>query len=174
MDGRQVARALKTPVTLVLLVALVYFAAQWGWDAARKPIPPQPLAPCVVKEVGPVLKPEHVWVNVLNGSKTNGLSKRLGQILSADGFKVFSRVNADRNDYPTSEVVGHSEDAPEVVLVRQAFQDIPFRADGRADRFVDVIIGEVQPVPAEHPEFGVELPDGKACLPEPAVSTPQG
>ena len=172
MDGRQVARALKTPVTLVLLVALVYFAAQWGWDAARKPIPPQPLAPCVVKEVGPVLKPEHVWVNVLNGSKTNGVAKRLGQILSADGFKVYSRVNADRDDYPTSEIVGHSEDAPEVVLVRQAFQDIPFRADGRESRFVDVIIGEVQPVAAENPEFGVPLPDGKACLPDPLVSEP--
>ena len=170
MDARQVARVLKTPVTLLILVALVYFAARWGWDKAREPIPPRPPEPCVVKEIGPVLQPEHVWVNVLNGSKTNGVAKRLGQILSADGFKVYSRVNADRDDYPTSEIVGHSEDAPEVVLVRQAFQDIPFRADARADRFVDVIIGETQPVPAEAPQFGVELPDGKACLPDPQVS----
>lgn len=172
MTARQVIRAIKTPVTLLILIALVYFAAQWGWENARKPIPKAPPAPCVVKQVGPTLQPEHVWVNVLNGSKTNGLAKRLGQILSADGFKVFSRTNADRDDYPISEVVGHSEDAPEVILVRQAFQDIPFRADGRADRFVDVIIGEVHPVPAEAPQFGVDLPDGKACLPEPEVVTP--
>ena len=172
MDARQVVRALKTPVTLVILVALVYFAAQWGWDAARQPIPKRPPDPCVVKQIGPTLQPEHVYVNVLNGSKTNGLAKRLGQILSADGFKVYSRVNAERDDHPASEVVGHSEDAPEVVLVRQAFQDIPFRADGRADRFVDVIIGEVQPVPAEHPEFGVELPNGTACLPDPPIVAP--
>jgi len=174
MDARQVVRALKTPVTLLILVALVYFAAQWGWDKAREPIPPTPPPPCVVKEVGPVLQPEHVYVNVLNGSKTNGLASRLGQILSADGFKVFKRWNADRDDYAVSEVVGHSEDAPEVVLVRQAFQDIAFRADGREDRFVDVIIGEEQPVLAENPEFGVALPDGKACLPDPQVGSPAG
>ena len=41
-----------------------------------------------------------------------------------------------------------------------------------ADRFVDVIIGEVQPVPAEHPEFGVELPNGTACLPDPPIVAP--
>lgn len=172
MDARRVIRALKTPVTLLILVALVYFAAQWGWDEARKPIPKRPPDPCVIKQVGPVLKPENVYVNVLNGSKTNGLARRLGQVLSAEGFKVYQRWNADRDDYPTSEVVGHSEDAPEVILVRQAFQDIPFRADGRADRFVDVIIGEAQPVPLERPEFGVELPDGTACLPDPPTVAP--
>ncbi len=172
MDARQVIRALKTPVTLVILVALVYFAARWGWDNARKPIPPRPPDPCVVKEIGPTLMPEDVYVRVFNGSKTNGLARRLGQVLSADGFKVYSRVNAERDDYATSEVVGHSEDAPEVVLVRQAFQEIPFRADGRADRFVDVVIGEAQPVLVEAPAFGVALPDGKACLPEPAVAAP--
>lgn len=169
MHARQVIRALKTPVTLIILVGLVYFAARWGWDNARAPIPPRPTDPCVVKQIGPELLPEHVYVNVLNGSTTNGLAKRLGQILSADGFKVYKRVNADHDDYAVSEVVGHSEDAPEVVLVRQAFQDIAFRADGREDRFVDVIIGAEQPVPADHPQFGVPLPEGTACLPDVTV-----
>ena len=50
MDARQVARVLKTPVTLLILVALVYFAARWGWDKAREPIPPRPPEPCVVKD----------------------------------------------------------------------------------------------------------------------------
>lgn len=174
MDSRSIVRAIKTPVTLVLLVAAVYFAARWGWDAARAPIPPRPMPPCVVKQVGPTLLPEHVYVQVYNGSKTNGLAKRLGQILSADGFKVIKRVNADRNDYLVSEVVGNSEDSPEVVLVRQAFEGIAFRADGRADRTVDVIIGEQQPVILESPELGVALPDGTACLPDIELTTTNG
>ena len=174
MDTNQMVRTFKTPVTLVLLLALVYFAATWGWAALREPIAQRPAEPCVVQQIGPELTPEHVYVQVFNGSKSNGLAKRLGSILSADGFKVYSRVNADRDDYPTSEIVGHSEDAPEVVLVRQAFQDIPFRADGRESRFVDVIIGEVQPVAAENPEFGVPLPDGKACLPDLKLTNTDG
>ena len=166
MDARQVIRALKTPVTLLILVLFVYFAGRWGLDAARAPVPPRPLDPCVVKEVGPVLTPEHVYVMVYNGSTNDGVAKRLGSILSADGFKVYKRTNADRNDYATSLVRGHSEDAPEVVLVRQAFEGIAFEADGRRDRSVDVIIGQELPVPRPNPEFGVPLPDGTACLPD--------
>lgn len=170
MDSRRVIRAIKTPLTLLALVAFVWFAARWGWDAARAPIPPRPPQPCIVREVGPELKPEHVYVQVYNGSKTNGLAKRLGSILSADGFKVIKRVNADRDDYEASEVVGHAEDSPEVILVRQAFQDIAFRADGRIDHTVDVVIGNQQPAPVEAPTLGVPLPDGTACLPQVNVS----
>ncbi len=174
MDARQVVRALKTPVTLLILVALVYAAAQWGLEQARKPIPPRPPDPCVVREVGPTLMPEHVYVMVYNGSKHDGVAKRLGQILSADGFKVYKRTNADRDDYVQSVVRGHSEDAPEVVLVRQAFENIAFEADGRIDRSVDVIIGEEQPAPVAAPQFGVPLPDGTACLPDLNLSSTDG
>lgn len=144
----------------------MFFAAHWAWDAVRAPVPPRPSAPCVVKEIGPELMPEHVYVQVFNGSRANGVAKRLGSLLSADGFKVIKRINADRNDYADSVVVGHSEDSPEVILVRQAFHDIAFEADGRLDRTVDVIIGEHQPVPVENATFGVPLPDGTACLPD--------
>lgn len=165
METRQVVRAVKTPVTLLVLSALVFFAAQWGWNAVRAPIPPRPPQPCVVTEVGPTLTPDHVYVQVYNGSEVNGLAKRLGQLLSADGFKVIKRVNADRNDYPISEVVGHSEDSPEVVLVRKAFDNIAFRADGRIDHTVDVVIGAALPVTVNNPDLSVPLPDGTACLP---------
>lgn len=166
MDVRRVISVLKTPVTLVLLVLMVLFAARWAYDAVTAPIPKRPAEPCVVKEIGPTLKPEHVYVRVLNGTETGGLAKRLGAVLSADGFKVQRRVNADRTDYEKSLVVGHSEDSPEVVLVRLAFKDIAFQADGRVDHTVDIIIGKVQPVLAEPPPTGVPLPTGKACLPQ--------
>ena len=103
MDTRQLIRALKTPVTLLVLVAVVYFAARWGWDAARAPIPPRPPAPCVVREVGPVLKPEHVYVSVYNGSKTNGMAKRLGSLgpwqgqASSRRTRTGTSPNSERN-----------------------------------------------------------------------------
>ena len=174
MDTKQFVRALKTPVTLIVLAAMVFFAAQWAWDAVRAPVPPHPADPCVVKQVGPELLPEHVYVQVFNGSRANGVAKRLGSLLSADGFKVIKRINADRDDYADSVVVGHSEDSPEVILVRQAFHEIGFQADGRPDRTVDVIIGENQPVPAEDPDIGVPLPDGKACLPDLKLTNTDG
>ena len=166
MDARRVSRALKTPVTLLVLLAFVGLAARWGWDAALAPIPPRPPAPCVVRQVGPQLLPEHVSVQIYNGSATNGAARRLAAILRADGFRVVKTTNADRDDYEASQVVGHSEDSPEVVLVRQAFEGIAFRADGRVDRTVDVLIGNQGVSPLEAPSFDVPLADGTACLPQ--------
>lgn len=172
MDTNQIVRTVKTPVTLVLLAALVYFGATWGWNALREPIPQRPPEPCVVQQIGPELTPDHVYVRVYNGSKTNGLAKRLGAVLSADGFKVTKRVNADRDDYTRSVVVGTSEDSPEVQLVRRALTNVDFRADGRIDHSVDVIIGNEQPGAAEKADLKVALPSGTACLPKPqAVDT---
>lgn len=166
MDTNQLIRAVKTPVTLVLLAALVAVAAWWGWDVVTKPVPPRPPDPCVVKQVGPELTPEHVYVRVYNGSQTNGLSKRVGALLSADGFKVVKRVNADRKDYQRSVVVGYAENSPEVVLVRTALTNVDFRADGRIDHTVDVIIGVQQPGSAQAANLKVALPEGTACLPQ--------
>lgn len=174
MDTNQIVRAVKTPVTLALLAALVYFAASWGWDAVRTPIPPRPPEPCVVQQIGPELTPEHVYVNVYNGSKTNGLAKRLGSTLSADGFKVVRRVNAARDDYPRTIVKGHAADSPEVVLVTQALTNVDVEADGRIDHTVDVIIGSEQPGAAEQPALKVALPDGQACLPQIKITEVNG
>lgn len=166
MDARRVVSVLKTPVTLILLILFVFFAGRWAYGAVTTPIPKRPPEACVIQQIGPTLKPEHVYVRVLNGTENSGLAKRLGALLSADGFKVQRRVNADRTDYEKSLVVGHSETSPEVVLVRAAFKDIAFQADGRVDRTVDVIIGKEQPVLADPAPTGVPLPDGTACLPK--------
>lgn len=166
MDTNQLIRAVKTPVTLVVLAAMVAAAAWWGWDVVTKPLPPRPPDPCVVKQVGPALTPDHVYVRVYNGSQSNGLAKRVGALLSADGFKVVKRVNADRKDYQRSLVVGHAEDSPEVILVRTALTNVDFKADGRVDHTVDVIIGAEQPGTAQAPNLKVALPNGTACLPK--------
>jgi len=166
MNAQRVIRAVKTPVTLLALLSFVVVSGMWGLDALRAPIPPRPPDPCVVQQIGPELTPEYVYVQVYNGSEVNGLAKRLASILRADGFNVLKTANTETPDHETSEVVGYAEDSPEVVLVRQAFQDIPFRADGRPDRTVDVIIGAQRPVPLDAPVLSVPLPDGTACLPQ--------
>lgn len=166
MDARRVVRALKTPVTMLLMLAFVVLSAQWAWRAATAPVPPRPPEPCVVTELGPQLLPEHVYVQIYNGSPTNGAARRLASILRADGFNVIKTTNADNPDHPTSEVVGFAEDSPEVVLVRQAFDNIAFRADGRVDRTVDVVIGADGVRTIESPGFDVPLPDGTACVPQ--------
>lgn len=164
MDARTVIRMLKTPVTLILLVVFVVAVTRWALNEVRKPIPERPLDPCVVTDVGPELTADKVFVRVYNGTETSGLGRRLAATLRADGFTVFKIANTDTPDATTSEVVGGGEDNPEVVLIRQAFQSIAFRSDGRNDATVDVIIGAQQPVLLADPQLSVPLPDGKACL----------
>ena len=169
MESSAVIRAIRTPVTLLLLLLFVFLVGRWGWDAARAPIPPRPHPPCEVVDVGPELTPDRVYVRVYNGTSENGLARRLAPALRADGFRVFEIENTPEPTYVESVVVGYAEDSPEVVLVRQAFDNIAFKADARADRTVDVIIGTNQPVVIAEPVLTVPLPDGKACLARPDI-----
>ncbi len=160
-----VIRAIKTPVTLLLLLAFVGFAAKWGLERAREEIPDQPRLPCVVQTVGPKLKPSHVVVYVYNATDRNGLAKRAGQVLLADGFKVLRRVNAEEKIEKTT-IVGVEENSPEVVLVRSYLPKAKFVADGRPDHSVDLLLGEDFKEFNSKPMKSVPLPDETACLPQ--------
>ncbi|MFV0407808.1 MAG: LytR C-terminal domain-containing protein [Propioniciclava sp.] len=166
MDPQTVLRAVKTPATLIVLLLFVYWVAQWSFKAATDPMPSAPPDPCVVKEIGDQLTPQHVYVRVFNGTEVSGLAKRLAATLRADGFNVYKTTNTDEPNSETSVVVGYAEDSPEVILVRQAFSDIAFRADNRPDRTVDVIIGTEGPNPINQPDFNAPLADGTACVPQ--------
>ena len=137
----RIIRALKTPVTLLILMAFVGFAAKWGLENAREEIPERPRLPCVVEKIGPKYKPEHAVVYVYNATDRNGLARRVGQVLLADGFQVLRRVNADERSEKT-KVIGFAEDSPEVVLVRSYLPKAEFVADGRPDHSVDIILGD--------------------------------
>ena len=169
MNPRKVLRALRTPVTMIVLLLFVAWVARWSYDAATEPIPEPPPDPCVVQEVGEELPPTMVYVRVFNGTEVSGLAKRMAAILRADGFNVYKTTNTTEPTWEESYVVGYAEDSPEVVLVRQAFKDIAFRADGRVDHTVDVIIGAKEPVAVDKPEFSAPLEDGKACVPQVTV-----
>lgn len=165
MNPQTVLRALKTPVTLIVLALFVAWVAKWGYNEATKPLPSAAPSPCVVQEVGEQLPTDKVYVRVFNGTEKSGLAKRMAAILRADGFIVYKTTNTTEAIWRDSVVVGYSEDSPEVVLVRQAFDGIAFRADGRPDHSVDVIIGHNQPVVVDSPKFNAPLEDGTACIP---------
>jgi LCP family protein required for cell wall assembly len=83
------------------------------WRALRfdQPLPgkepkPSSSATATPSPSGPplVTPPENVRVEVLNGSGVAGEASRVARELTAAGFEVVSVGNADRNDYPTTEV----------------------------------------------------------------------
>ncbi|MFV0450805.1 MAG: LytR C-terminal domain-containing protein [Propioniciclava sp.] len=166
MNPQVVLRTLKTPATLMLLLAFVAWVGQWSLKAATDPVPPAPPEPCVVQQVGEELTTDRVFVRVFNGTEVSGLAKRLAANLRADGFNVYKTTNTPEPDREESVVIGYAEDSPEVILVRQAFKKIPFEADGRIDHSVDVIIGAKEPVLRSKPAFSAPLPDGTACIPQ--------
>ena len=86
-------------------------SAEQVWDALRfdQPLPgkePKPSATASPSVSGPplVTPPEDVSVTVLNGSGVAGEASRVAKELTAAGFTVVSVGNADRSDYPTTEV----------------------------------------------------------------------
>lgn len=165
MTYRRFIRLIKTPVTLLILLAFVYFTAKWAIGAATAPVPPRPPEPCVVTKVGPALKPEHVVVRVFNATETNGLGHRVGRTLRADDFKVPLISNAPEMSDKT-RIVGFDDKSPEVVLVRSYFPTAEFVADQRIDHTVDVVLGKDYKGLAEKPLASVPLKDGTACLPQ--------
>lgn len=172
MDAPTLVRALKTPVTMLLLISFVLAAGNWAWNAATAPVPPRPPDPCVVTQVGPELTPEKVTIRVYNGTETNGLAKRYAAILRAEGFvRVVKVANTEAPDVVKSHLVGFAKDSPEVVLLTKAFQGIEVVEDGRADHSVDFVIGTEFSGWAEKPALTVAVPGGEVCLPALSIPT---
>lgn len=166
MDANKLVRALKTPVTMLILLAFVALAGNWALKAATDPVPPRPPDPCVMIQVGEALTPEMVTLRVFNGTETNGLAKRYAAILRADGFiRVVKIGNTEKPDVARSRLVGFRADSPEVVLVRKAFKDIEVVEDARVDHSVDLVIGTEFAGWSEQPDLRVPVPGGEVCLP---------
>ncbi|MBK8460645.1 MAG: LytR C-terminal domain-containing protein [Micropruina sp.] len=166
---RDVIRVLKTPLTLLALIALVVVGGTWGWANAMAPVPPRPPAPCVVQTIGPKLTPDKVTLRILNGGFQGGLAKRASLQMRAYGFNVIKVNNTDRRIQKTT-IIGYAADSPEVLLVAGFFKDPVIEVDARADHSVDVLLGSVFPGYVTKPAQSVPLADGTACLPAPAVT----
>lgn len=160
---QQVIRVLKTPITMILLLALLGFGAKWGYDQVTKTPPAKPGESCVPTDVGKTLTPDKVTVRVLNGGELGGYAKKVAFNLRAAGFHVIAWTNADREvDHPV--IVGNAADDPEVKLVAQYFTGATTEGDGRSDHVVDVILSSQKTFRTD--VKGSVPVSGTVCLPK--------
>ena len=83
-------RALRTwgtPITLILLLALLGYGAWWGWNSLTRPPAPVTPDPCVSQSME-TLKSTQVTVRVYNGGGKTGLAGSTAAVLRTKGFKV--------------------------------------------------------------------------------------
>lgn len=163
----RVIRALKTPVTLITLLALVVIGGLWGYRNATAAIPPRAADDCVMTDVGGQLAPQHVTVRTLNAGLRGGLAKRVSTNLRSQGFFILKVNNSDERLAQTL-VIGAAKDSPEVLLVAGFFKDAKTQGDDRADHVVDVLLGD------DYRGFLADAPKsvavkGPVCLP--AITT---
>lgn len=157
-------RNLRTPITLLVLVAGLVFAAQWGWKNVVAPVP-EPPAPSCVPQQAPTIDSSQVSIRVFNGSTRRGLARQVSNDLADMGFNVIEVGNVEQ-DVTTTIVLGANETNPEVQLVAGALPESTARGDGRNDGTVDVLVGsEFGSVKADA-ATSIEVPGDHVCLPE--------
>lgn len=140
MIGR-IFRVVRTPVTLLILFGVLLYGAWWGYNNIIKPVPSLPPEPCVNQSVPKgQLKSSQVVVKVYNGGDRKGLAADVGRSLRGKGFRVTLTTNTVEKIQKTV-IVGADPNNPEVKFVKTFFKESVVRADQRADRTVDVLVG---------------------------------
>lgn len=140
MVGR-VFRIIRTPLTLLILLAILCYGAWWGWKNIVAPPKKTPPPPCVpTKVTDKALKTSQVTVRVYNGGDKKGLAGDITRDLRAKGFNVLDPANTDQH-ISTPVIVGNATKNPEVRLVKSFFIGAKLKADGRTDHTVDVLVG---------------------------------
>lgn len=166
MDASRVWQAVKVPLILVMLLALLLVGTWWGMNQLKKPLPGPAVAPCVDTPIEDgELKAQQVSIRVLNGSDLRGKAGEVQQALRAQGFRVVSTGNTPEPAEKT-QVVGHSPDAPEVNLVAKHVVGAERVGNNRADHMVEIIIGsDYDGLVADAPR-SLEVSTPSICLPE--------
>ncbi len=140
MIGR-IFRIVRTPITLLLLLGVLCYAAWWGYTNVLRPIPPAPAQPCVDQSINKgQLKSSQVTVKVYNGGNKRGLAGDVGRELRDQGFNVIRTTNTAEKISRTV-IVGAEAKNPEVLLVQSFFKNAVVKGDKRVDRTVDVLVG---------------------------------
>ena len=140
MIGR-IFRIVRTPITLLLLLGVLCYAAWWGYTNVLRPIPPAPAQPCVDQSLTKgQLKSSQVTVKVFNGGNKRGLAGDVGRALRNRGFNVIRTTNTAEKISKTV-IVGADPKNPEVLLVKGFFKGAVVKGDKRADHTVDVLVG---------------------------------
>lgn len=173
VEWKRVVRLLATPVTLLALLAVLYFGARWGYRNVTAAPPPIPVPSCTPQSVGSILSSERVTVNIFNGSTTQGLASNVSRTMKARGFKVEAVDNTEQK-VETTLVVGVSKDDPAVKLVAAQLVGAEIRADGVTDGVVDILVGSKFAGYTKTPSpWQIQVSQDPCLLPATATASPK-
>lgn len=110
---RSAVRRWATPITLLVLLALLGYGLWWGWEQLTRPFSDS--TPCVTQSAS-VLITTQVTVQVFNGGSASGLAGQVTEQLAYHGFHTKSAANTSEQVGATT-IVGAATDSPEVQLV---------------------------------------------------------
>ena len=171
MIGR-IFRVVRTPVTLIILLAALVYAAYWGYNNVIAPVPAPPPTPCVQQTLPKrQLKTTQVYVKVFNGGDSRGLAANVGRALRGKGFKVTGTSNTIEKIDETV-IVGSGERDPEVLLAKRFFKGATVRADGRPDHTVDVLVGNKYAGFNKKAKTSIAVDADTLCLPSYDTGSP--
>ena len=115
------SQALKTMITLVVLVVLLGVAGSWGWSALTAPLPDLSSGPACVDtavQAGEAVTPRQITVSVLNAGRRAGLASRTMTALTDQGFNKGDSGNAPRKTaVGSAQIWTDDPDSPAVALV---------------------------------------------------------
>jgi hypothetical protein len=168
----RVFRLVRTPLTLLALLAVLCYGAWWGYSNVLRPVPALPPEPCVNQTVpkGQLLSSQ-VVVSVYNGGTKKGLAGDVGRMLRERQFKVQRTTNTNEKIQKTV-IVGAGAKNPEVLLVKGFFKDAQVRADKRPDHTVDVLVGNRYAGFNKNAATSLAVRTKTVCLPPTATATP--
>jgi hypothetical protein len=168
----RIFRAVRTPFTLLVLLAILGYGAWWGWTNVIRTVPAAPPTPCVNQPVAKgKLKTSQVTVSVYNGGDKRGLAGDVGRSLRDRGFKVAQTGNTGEKIQKTV-IVGAGVKDPEVLLVKGFFKGAVVRADKRPDRSVEVLVGNDYGGFRKKAKTTYSVKTKTVCLPAQASATP--
>jgi hypothetical protein len=168
----RIFRVVRTPVTLLILLAVLLYGAWWGYHNIIQPVPAPPPEPCVDQSVPKgQLKANQVTVKIYNGGDRKGLAADVGRSLRGKGFRVSLTANTVEKIQKTV-IVGADARDPEVLFVKTFFKDSVIRADKRADHSVDVLVGNKYGGFNKSAKNTYNAKASSVCLPSQQSSTP--
>jgi hypothetical protein len=167
----RIFRVVRTPITLLVLLGVLLYAAWWGYNNIIQPVPKQQAAPCVPQKLAKGrLKSSQVSLKVFNGGDRKGLAADVGRALRAKGFRVIQTRNTVEKIEKTV-IVGANVKDPEVLFVKTFFKDAIVRDDRRVDHSVDVLVGNRYGGFNKDAKTTYRVKAGTVCLPVPAATT---
>ena len=162
-----VFRALRTPLTLIVLLCMLGYAAWWGYQQVTAPLPPPQREPCIQQPIEKGrLQSSQVTVRVFNGGTKRGLAGDVAASLRAKGFQVSSVGNTEE-DITKTVIIAESKDNPEAKLVLGFFKDATVREDPtRVDHSIDILVGGENAGFNAKAGSSIKVKAATVCLPE--------